>query len=75
MSDPPRDRTEFWIRFTCAFIFFGAILALLGISHLDGLGLTRAVVTWAVCVLGISLYAAYHGDRAWERLIHFFRWW
>jgi len=26
MSDLPRDRWEFWIRFICAFLFFGVVV-------------------------------------------------
>jgi hypothetical protein len=34
MAEPPRDRSEFWIRFVCAFFFFGAVsgFVMFGIS-------------------------------------------
>lgn len=75
MTDPPRDRLEFWIRFGCAALFFGAIFFLMGIRFVDAAGLWVSLAVWAVCTLAISLWAALRGDTAWEKMIHMLRWW
>jgi hypothetical protein len=71
MSNPPRDRSEFWIRFVCAFVFFGFIIALGILKFADSWGITGSVAIWAVASLAISLYAAKIGDEAWYQLLDF----
>ena len=75
MNMPPRDREEFWIRFVCAFLFFGFLAALLIVRFIDSLGTAQGLVLWAVVVLSVSLYAAKVGDRAWHNIIESVRWW
>lgn len=68
MSEPPRDREEFWIRFVCAFFCFGFLAALLMFRFIDELGIPAGLGIWLLVVLSISLYAARYGDAAWEKL-------
>jgi hypothetical protein len=75
MSDPPQDRLEFWIRFVCAFLFFGFIAALGVLRVIDSWGLLIGIAVWAAVSFAISFYAAKVGDEAWHSLIRFFRWW
>jgi len=75
MSDPPRDRSEFWIRFVCAFLFFGFLAAFAIIRCVDSLGVAAGVGIWAAVVLSISVYAARVGDEAWHHLFDSIRWW
>jgi hypothetical protein len=75
MSHPPRDRSEFWIRFTFAFLFFGFLVALVIIRFLDSMEMAQGVGIWAVVSISISIYAAKVGDDAWHRLIDALRWW
>jgi hypothetical protein len=78
MSQPPRDRFEYWIRFTCAFFFFGVVLGLGGIAiQFLGEGLSPATMAmfWGGATLACSLYAARVGDDAWRKLLELIRWW
>ncbi len=75
MGTPPFDRTEFWVRFVFAFLFFGFVTALILLRHIDSLGIPLGIGIWAGCTIGISLAAARAGDEAWNGLIRFFRWW
>ena len=75
MNTPPRDREEFWIRFVCAFLFFGFLAALLIVRFIDFLGIAQGLGLWAVVVLTVSLYAAKVGDQAWHNIIESIRWW
>lgn len=75
MTTPPRDRSEFWIRFGCSFLFFGFLLALLSLRFIDSLGLALGCVAWFVATVGISIYAAITGDEAWHKIVNFLRWW
>jgi hypothetical protein len=75
MSNPPKDRQEFWIRFVCAAFFFGTILLLLGIRLVDAAGLWVTLAAWAVSTLSISIFAALRGDAVWHSSLRIFRWW
>ena len=76
MNISPRDRLEFWVRFTCSFLFFGTIAAVGVLLYaVDSLGIPQSVAVWAVVSLAISLYAAKVGDKAWHRLLSFFQFW
>ena len=74
MSDPPKDRAEFWIRFVCSFMFFGLIVAICVLRCVDSCGLPVGIAVWAVATFSISLYAAMAGDEAWHNIISFLRW-
>ena len=74
MSNHPADRSEYIIRFVCAFFVFGAINALILIRFIDFGGAFFVWVSLGITIL-ISMYAARVGDQAWHRLINFFRWW
>ncbi len=74
-TDPPLGREEFWIRFVCSFIFFGALLALIGLRFIDTAGLAATAAVWAAASIAVSLFAARHGDEAWSKLIGLLRWW
>ena len=63
---------EFVIRFVCAFVVFGLVLALVALSYIDDYGLGLVAVVWGVANLGASWFAAAHGDSAWHA---FFTWW
>ncbi|MES2441171.1 MAG: hypothetical protein V4584_19060 [Verrucomicrobiota bacterium] len=75
MSDPPGDRAEFWIRFVCAFLFFGVLAAAAIMQFADSMGIAQGAAVWAVIVISISVYAARVGDEAWHKLIGAIRWW
>ncbi|MCX6853749.1 MAG: hypothetical protein NTV80_02465 [Verrucomicrobia bacterium] len=75
MNTPPRDREEFWIRFVCAFLFFGFLAALLIVRFIDSLGIAQGLGLWTVVVLWVSVYAAKVGDQAWLDLIEAIRRW
>jgi len=75
MSDPPKDRVEYWIRFVCAFLFFGFIMALVILRCVDGWGLKTGIAVWAIVTTGISMYAARQGDDAWRTILRFFGGW
>jgi hypothetical protein len=74
MIDPPRDRSEFLIRFVCASIFFGIVIALIGIRFIDSVHPTTIAI-WGVLTTSISLLAAVRGDEVWRGFAGFFRWW
>ena len=74
MSDPPRDRAEFLIRFVCATIFFGIVIALIGIRFIDSVHLT-SIAIWSIMTIAVSLLAALRGDEVWRGFAGFFRWW
>jgi len=71
---PPMDRAEYWIRFVCAFIVFGAITALFLLRYTNTFSAGYLATTLLFTVL-ISIYAARTGDEAWHRIVNFFRWW
>jgi hypothetical protein len=72
MSNPPKDKTEFWIRFVCSFLFFGFIVALAILRLFASWELSTGIAVWAVVSLAISFYAARVGDEAWGNLLKFF---
>ena len=74
MTDHPRDRSEFVIRFVFAGVFFGCVVALIGIRFVDSIGLLTLAV-WSAITTALSLFAAIRGDEAWRTLANFFRWW
>jgi len=74
-SHPPHDKTEFAIRFGCAFLFFGAIIALSLIRVIDGMGVIPAIAAWALITLAISFAAGRFGDPVWHALIRWFHHW
>jgi hypothetical protein len=74
MSGPPRDQEEFWIRFICAFLFFGSLAALLLFRYIDDLGIAAGLGIWTMVVLSISLYVAKNGDDAWEKVARLLFW-
>ncbi|MEX2579537.1 MAG: hypothetical protein WD342_10820 [Verrucomicrobiales bacterium] len=75
MSDPPRDGSEFWIRFVCAFVVFGLVATLVIFEFIETLGLAGGAGVWAVIVVALSVYAARVGDEAWRSLFDALRWW
>ena len=74
MSDPPADRIEFLIRFGCAAMFFGCIMALIGIRFIDSIH-PASVAIWGLLTISISLLAALRGDGVWRGFAGFIRWW
>lgn len=72
--DPPRDRSEFLIRFVCGALFFGLVTALIGLRFVTSMNVL-AVSVWGCLTLGMGFYAALRGDEAWRGLANFFRWW
>jgi hypothetical protein len=75
MSDRPFDWLEFWIRFGCAFVFFGFLFALLLLRFADSTGLPLGIVIWMTSTVVVCIYAARVGDEAWHRIINALRWW
>lgn len=75
MSNPPTDRAEFWIRFVCAFFFFGIVWALLGLRFVDSVGLIPTAVGCTILTLIVSIYVAQIGDDGWRNFTNFIRWW
>lgn len=74
MSEPPKDRSEYWVRFVCAFLFFGLIAGLVLLRVVSPVG-PGGIGVWLLVTISISLYAARVGDEAWEELIKTIRWW
>jgi len=74
MTDPPIDRAEFLIRFVCAAMFFGIVIALIGIRFIDSVHLSLIAI-WGTLTIAISLLAAFRGDTVWRGFAGFFRWW
>lgn len=72
MAEPPRDRSEFWIRFVCGFFFFGLLsgFSMAGIS----VEFQKGLMLWAVITLSASVYVAKVGDQGWVRLCNLFKW-
>jgi hypothetical protein len=75
MSDPPKDRSEFWIRFVCSFVFFGIIAAIVLLKYFDSWDLKAVLAVWAGVTLTISFYTTRAGDSAWYHLLGLFRGW
>ena len=69
MPNPPQDRSEFWIRFGCAFAFFGFLSAFGGLLIVDDVGIATACTIWAVYTIAAGIYAARHGDEAWNVIL------
>jgi hypothetical protein len=74
VKQPPRDRREFVIRFVCAAVFFGFLVALLGLPLIGTLG-WAALAGWLAITTGIATFAAWYGDEAWHKIVGFLRWW
>ena len=70
----PHDRAEFLIRFACGVIFFGLVVALLGLRFVTVIDVL-AITTWVVITASLSYLVAIRGDDAWRSLANFFRWW
>jgi hypothetical protein len=75
MNDHPFDWLEFWIRFGCAFVFFGLLFALLMLRFIDSIGLPLGIAMWIASTVGTGIYAARVGDDAWHRIINALKWW
>ena len=76
MSNPPQDRSEFWIRFICASLFFGLILGIgILLRSADSWGIPLSFTVWFISTFAIAMYAARIGDEAWKKLLELFRWW
>ena len=70
--DPPRDRTEFWVRFICGAVF-GTLLGFLLVWRI----LPDTAVSWVALLAGMlffGLVAAFWGDRFWYFLLSLFSW-
>jgi hypothetical protein len=72
MSEPPRDRLEFWVRFICAFVFFGLVSGVMIFKNVTFDQPNLGQLYWALTTLAISLLAARVGDAAWRGLCTFF---
>ena len=76
MSSPPVDRSEFWIRFVCGFLFFGIFNSLIGLRFFAySTGLVPTMVGAVVITLAMSLFVARIGDEGWYTLINWLFWW
>jgi uncharacterized membrane protein len=69
----PQNRTEFLIRFIIAAIFFGVVVALIGLRFVTTLDLLTVVV-WILVSLSLSILVAVRGDGAWRGLANLFKW-
>ena len=74
MGDPPKDWSILVIRFIFAAIFFGFLIALIGIRYVESVNLAN-LGAWFAITSSVSFLAAWFGDEAWLRLIGFLRWW
>lgn len=70
----PVDHIEFLIRFVFGMLFFGAVVALLGIRFITALD-ALAIGAWAAITFSLSLLVAHSGDDVWRRLASILRWW
>jgi hypothetical protein len=72
-EDPPRDRFEFWVRFTFSAIF-GSIFALALVwAVYDFTPTVWLFMPAGALILGLA--AAYWGDSFWRLLFGLLRWW
>lgn len=67
------DRSEYWIRFVCAFIVFGllsffSLFEWIGSFGFWGVGLHFFIL------LGVCHYAAKHGDEVWRSFLSWWPW-
>ncbi len=67
-------RTEFLIRFICGAVFFGLVVALLGIRFVNEID-ALAIGVWVVITGSLSFLVAVRGDDACRKMAGFFRWW
>jgi hypothetical protein len=67
-------RTEFLIRLICGAIFFGVIVALLGIRFVNEID-ALVIGAWVVITSSLSFLVAVRGDDAWRRMAGFLKWW
>lgn len=70
----PHDRAEFLIRFVCGVIFFGLVVALLGLRFVTAVDVL-SITTWFVITVSLGFGVALRGDDAWRSLANFFKWW
>lgn len=73
MPDPPKDRLEFWVRFTCGALF-GLVIGCVWWFR----GFWESEIGWlAIPIAGfICAFAAVRwGDNFWVRVFGCFRWW
>ena len=71
--DPPVDRFEFWVRFSCGAVFGSLLGFALWLNLLTPVILEWAVIPLAAVVFGLA--AAWWGDRFWHFILGLFRWW
>lgn len=71
MSGRPMDRSEYWIRFVCAFIVFGLVAAFSLFRWFDGLGIAAPIVLLCLVVY-FSHQAGKRGDEVWRSFFDWF---
>ena len=69
----PQNRTEFLIRFIFGMLFFGLVVALIGLRFVATLDL-RVIAVWVLITTALSVLIALRGDGEWHRLANFFKW-
>lgn len=66
MTEPPPDRSDFWVNFTCVFVVSGVLFALLAWEYLtridSPLTVVIAATTWLLVTTAISFFTARHGE-------------
>jgi hypothetical protein len=67
------QRTEFIIRFICGAIFFGLVVALLGLRFVETID-ALAIAAWILITVSLSVLVAIRGDDAWRRMAGIIRW-
>ena len=74
MDNQMISRSEYAIRFVCAFIVVGVINVYITFHFFD-FSNTSSVAISIFATLGISIYTAKIGDRAWRELSNLCTWW
>jgi len=79
MTEPPSDRSEFWIDFACLFVAIGTMLALLAWKTLTGTDSSGAIaitaIFWLLITTAISIFTARQSGDDPPPLQHTFPFW
>lgn len=71
----PRDWFGFWVRFSCAVLFFGLLFAFILMRYVEDTGLSLGITIWIISTVSAGIYVARVGDDAWNKMIDTLRWW
>lgn len=64
-----KDRLEFWVRFVCAFLFFGLLAGGLALRFMHEYGVGRTFWISLIFTLLVSTWLAWKGDAGWKTIL------